>query len=393
MTTPGQALAVSNAAAAEAGSSSADSTTVSCQMVRVGMFFDGTGNSRAHVGTDHIDSWHSNVDLLERVYLSGNVPASFNVEGRAMRASFGKIYIRGVGVEAGGGSLQWGLPYGTAWGIGSEGVASRTTEGLDAARQEIRTLAGGQTPCVVWLDTFGFSRGACVSRNFANKVKDGAIRVGGRNALVKFMGLWDTVSSIGEPGNTGGWPDEGVRIGTTGTAQDIVHITAKDELRENFPLTLARRGKRIAMVGSHSDIGGGYAPGINSGSVGYSAGREDAFFETVAAKWGLSLGEWQRSFTMRWRESSRVHGDRLSEMMTSAGMAHSWTKSFSWEAIHGLQFVALRLMHDEAVAKNVPLEPLGNAIDGIAVGLRPELRTYYNEIKSASHSNISDSAT
>ena len=68
MTTPGEALKASGAAGAEAGSRSAGSTTVSCDLVRLGVFFDGTGNSRAHVGTDLIDSWHSNVDLLARLY-------------------------------------------------------------------------------------------------------------------------------------------------------------------------------------------------------------------------------------------------------------------------------------------------------------------------------------
>lgn len=67
-------------------------------------------------------------------------------------------------------------------------------------------------PCFVLLDTFGFSRGACVARDFANHVKDGAIEFAGRKAEVIFMGLWDSVSSIGKPGNTGDWPDENVRI-------------------------------------------------------------------------------------------------------------------------------------------------------------------------------------
>lgn len=387
MTTPGDALNASAAAGAEAGSRSADSTTVSCDLVRVGMFFDGTGNSRDHVGTDNIDSWHSNVDLLEWRYRKTRAPVTATHNGATVRASYGSRYIRGVGIEAGGGNQQWGIPRGLAWGTGPEGVAARTRQGLDEARAEIRTRARGLEPCFVLLDTFGFSRGACVSRDFANHVKDGAIVFAGKTAEVVFMGLWDTVSSIGNAGNTAGWPAENVRIGTNGTARHIVHITAKDELRENFPLTLAQGGKRIEMVGVHSDIGGGYDPGGTRDVVSYSAGRQDAFFETVAEKWGLSLGGWQRSLLEQRKESALVEGDQLSETIVYG----SWIKSFAWTAVHGLQFVALRLMHDQARENGVPLLPLGDSIEGISVAISGDLLAYYNQIKAYPHR--SDPAT
>ena len=389
MTTPGEALAASAAAGAAAGTGSADTTTVSCDLVRVGMFFDGTGNSRNHVNTGDIDSWHTNVDLLERLYRKSSQPTTVRHNGASLKASFGSRYIRGVGIEFGGGNQQWGIPRGVAWGTGPEGVASRTREGLEAARQEIRTRARGLEPCFVFLDTFGFSRGACVSRNFANQIKSGAITFAGRNAQLLFMGLWDTVSSIGEAGNTGDWPKEQVRIGTSGTARDIVHITAKDELRANFPLTLASSGKRIAMVGVHSDIGGGYAPGRNRGIVSYPAGSQDAFFNTISEKWGLTLGKWENHLSIRGRQSARIQGDQLSVMFVSNGMSVQSSHSFAWEAQHGLQFVSLRLMHDQASAKNVPLMPLGNAIEGISVRLGDDLLAYYNQIKNAPHQSNS----
>ncbi len=365
MTTPGEALAASTAAGTAAGSTAADTTTVACDLVRVGMFFDGTGNSRAHVGTNHIDSWHSNVDLLERRYKDSSAPETARVNGATVRAKYGKAYVRGVGIEAGGGNQQgWlQLPYGIGYGTGPEGVAARTRQGLDAARQVIRTKARGLEPCFVWLDAFGFSRGACVARDFANDIKDGAISVGGHTAQVQFMGLWDTVSSIGNPGNTGNWADEGVRINTNGTARQIVHITAKDELRENFPLTLARSGERIQLVGVHSDIGGGYFPGEARGSVSYSAGRQDAFFATVARLWNLQLGTWETHPYITSRSSPLVEGDQLSEMQVSDGMSHSHTMSFRWRAQHGMQFVSLKIMHDRARYWGVPLRDLGNDID------------------------------
>ncbi|MEP3344959.1 MAG: DUF2235 domain-containing protein [Litoreibacter sp.] len=392
MGTPGDALSTSAAAGAEAGAGAADSTTVACDLIRVGLFFDGTGNSRDHVGTSNIDSWHSNVDLLERQYKNSSAPETATVNGSTMKARFASAYIRGVGIEEGGGNQQWGIPRGLAWGTGPEGVAARTREGLEAARTKIRESMGGLEPCFIWLDAFGFSRGACVARDFANDIKDGVITSGDITAEVKFLGLWDTVSSIGNGGNTGNWDKEGVRINTRArrTAETIIHITAKDELRENFPLTLAR-GKRIEMVGVHSDIGGGYAPGTNNGSISYQAGSNDPFFDTIAQKWGLSYGDWQTSMGSRSRSTQTTNGDSLSQLQTYSQYGASNWNSFRWQAQHGLQFVALKIMFDQATANDVPLDAYGSSIEGISVGFSGDLATYYAQIKDYPHR--SDAAT
>lgn len=39
----------------------------------------------------------------------------------------------------------------------------------------------------------------------------------------------------------------------------VLHLTAGDEWRENFPLTITNKGITLKMLGAHSDIGGGYA--------------------------------------------------------------------------------------------------------------------------------------
>ena len=383
--TPGDALDASASAGAEAGTRAADTTTVACDLVRIGMFFDGTGNSRDEVGTGNIDSWHSNVDLLQYRYKNSGDPEVAIVNGAEIQARFGRRYIRGVGIEEGGGNQQWGFPRGTAWGTGPEGDNARTQEWLEAARQEIRVKADGLEPCFVWLDVFGFSRGACVARDFANDIKEGAIEFAGQTAKVQFMGLWDTVSSIGNAGNMGNWDAEGVRINTSETAEDIVHITAKDELRVNFPLTRASKGLQIDMIGAHSDIGGGYEPGTTKGSVSYYiAEGMEPFFNTVATRWGLDLGEWQEDYSVRDRESATFDGDQLREVILLSSPSHH-AKIFRWEAEHGLQFVSLRIMHDQAVNKKVPLEPLGDNIEGIKVGISGDLLAYYNQIKSPPH--------
>ena len=375
--TPGAALSTSAAAAAEAGTGQADSTTVSCDIVRVGMFFDGTGNSRNHVGT--VDAWHTNVDILERAYKKSSAPEIVTVAGQRREIKYGSRYMRGIGVEADGGTWTRGMP----WGTGPEGVETRVQQGVDAAIQEIRTRAAGLEPCDIWLDTFGFSRGACAARYFANRVKNGAVRFGGHRAKVKFMGLFDTVSSIGNAGNTGNYGN--VDISTNRTAEKIVHITAKDEFRTNFPLTLALNEYRIQMVGAHSDIGGGYSPGTNSDSITLDVSDYSGFRDKIASRWGLTWGAWSTSWGNRSRETQTVHGDRLSELQYSSGGYYGHVFSFRWEAIHGLQFVALRLMHDQGIANGVPFEDVPARVGGRSTALSGDLLDYYNAIRTAPH--------
>lgn len=99
----------------------------------------------------------------------------------------------------------------------------------------------------------------------------------------------DAVSLISRSNNMGHWPDENVRINMPGTADNIVRITAHNKLRESFSLTLAMNGRRIEMIGIHSDIGGRYTPGTDSGQVSYSIGTKQPFFNKVVAEWDLRL--------------------------------------------------------------------------------------------------------
>ncbi|MFP3757752.1 DUF2235 domain-containing protein, partial [Cupriavidus sp. SIMBA_020] len=79
---------------------------------------------------------------------------------------------------------------------------------------------------------------------------------------IRFLGLFDTVESVGLPGhnlNSDMWmriPDQ---------VERCFHIAAGHELRAYFPLTRAHDGgapvEKLIWPGVHSDIGGGYRPG------------------------------------------------------------------------------------------------------------------------------------
>ncbi len=81
---------------------------------------------------------------------------------------------------------------------------------------------------------------------------------------VHFAGLFDTVSSHGLSfsNDTGA-----LKLEAVPHAEDIVHLTAADEHRENFALTTidsaGTKEREIFLPGVHSDVGGSYREGAS----------------------------------------------------------------------------------------------------------------------------------
>jgi hypothetical protein len=143
----------------------------------------------------------------------------------------------------------------------------------------------------IYISIFGFSRGATEARAFANWLKSlcemdarmcgrgNSLSLGGFNVQFDFLGVFDTVASVGA-GNTAGnslfgrlldghgsWADteDSLRIPTN---LKCLHLVAAHEVRRSFPLdsisvrgTVSEGCKEIVLPGAHSDVGGGYAPG------------------------------------------------------------------------------------------------------------------------------------
>ncbi|OCX60461.1 hypothetical protein BFP70_17785 [Thioclava sp. SK-1] len=353
---------VAGGAAAQSGNGASDTTTARCTLIRIGVFFDGTNNSRDHVGKGKdMDSWHTNVDHLEGIYEGEDRPGAakpqpVEVNGEIREAKYLKRYMRGIGVEEDGGTTMRGL----AWGTGAEGVENRVRQALSDLAQDVRDALWDGAPCDIWFDTFGFSRGATAARDFANGIKDDEFPYKESKLRVKFLGLFDTVSSVGNAGNTGGY--EGVSLKTSGNiAEKIVHLTAKDELREYFPLTLATSGPTIEMVGAHSDVGGGYLPGRETRTFRSTRMNDSALKAWYEARWGAA--------------------PETDDSYRRTGAGRNKADLFTVTAEHGLQFVALRLMHQHALANHLPFpEQVPDNIRGADVGLSDLLSDYYNQL-------------
>jgi hypothetical protein len=142
----------------------------------------------------------------------------------------------------------------------------------------------------IYVSTFGFSRGATEARAFVNwfqslckldaqlRGKAEGMSLGGFNVEFDFLGLFDTVASVGA-GNTLGnsplgrffdghwaWADteDSLRIPT---GVKCLHLVAAHELRRSFPVdSISVKGAlpegchEIVIPGVHSDVGCGYSP-------------------------------------------------------------------------------------------------------------------------------------
>lgn len=142
----------------------------------------------------------------------------------------------------------------------------------------------------IYVSVFGFSRGATQARAFVNwlqslckldaKIHDSgaSMSLGGFNVVFDFLGIFDTVASVGL-GNTlgnnlvakmldghGAWADaeDSLRIPA---GLKCLHLIAAHDLRRSFPVdSISVRGilpegcDEVIVPGVHSDIGCGYSP-------------------------------------------------------------------------------------------------------------------------------------
>ena len=110
---------------------------------------------------------------------------------------------------------------------------------------------------------FGFSRGAAIARMLASKISKEGVKA--HKPKIKFLGVWDTVASIGKPNlddNTRPISDVVFEDGTISDAiENAAHLVAIDETRKAFRpilMNVTNRAEEIWFAGVHSDVGGGY---------------------------------------------------------------------------------------------------------------------------------------
>jgi type VI secretion system secreted protein VgrG len=286
--------------------------------LRVGLFFDGTGNNLANAAAvaqcQREDAQSFKLAELEALinYCKGYGYVGLDEEGFAATpaGSYGnaptniahlyglypdntaapietahqkgyvRVYIEGIGASSG----QPDSPIAQGFGIGDAGVVTRVRQTPAAMRLQIREF-GRTNPFVkvsrVEFDIFGFSRGAAAARHCANEIlksgrgifaellKPAQISImphfnPAKDVGINLIGLFDTVAAIGSLPtlNVNDDDNPGVNLYLPpGAARRVIQLTARDEKRHNFSLNSVKGDHlEIELPGVHSDLGGGYLP-------------------------------------------------------------------------------------------------------------------------------------
>lgn len=131
----------------------------------------------------------------------------------------------------------------------------------------------------IYLSVFGFSRGSTMARVFVYWLGevlklDKAGALGNIPVTIDFVGLFDTVASVGFansflniPDGHQAWADCEVSMRIPDYVKKCLHLVSAHEVRRSFPLdsvgvkgTMPAQCEEIVLPGVHSDVGGGYWP-------------------------------------------------------------------------------------------------------------------------------------
>ncbi|WP_434666490.1 phospholipase effector Tle1 domain-containing protein [Paraburkholderia sp. A3BS-1L] len=129
----------------------------------------------------------------------------------------------------------------------------------------------------VFIDVFGFSRGAAEARVFCNWLDEccDGDTLAQVKTHIRFLGIFDTVAAVGLGPAASRWTNgheawgEAKNLRISPRVRHCEHYVAMHEQRESFPLEdvktpgdeLPPRCRQFRFPGMHSDLGGGYLPG------------------------------------------------------------------------------------------------------------------------------------
>ncbi|MGF6152563.1 T6SS phospholipase effector Tle1-like catalytic domain-containing protein, partial [Pseudomonas fluorescens] len=389
--------------------------------LRIGVFFDGTGNNRSNsetvagchardVGLEELaedirqfcqahgydgkggapdnsygnDS--SNVAKLYDLYINDSERLLADDE----TIGYIPVYLDGIGTSSG----EKDSIFSQMTGAGTQGVLARVKQSPASILREVRQfeLANPDRKIEsIEFDIFGFSRGAAAARHFANEVLKGeqsslATLLPANSPLfvedfawcantdvsINFIGIFDTVAAVASVSSGGISVHDANNPGVNlylapDMAKKIVHLVARDERRHNFSLNSAGAAD-IVLPGAHSDLGGGYLPRVPERILLSKPFRstEDAHVSPV------------RSIAHRWTQTE-LH--RLQDQLNLHDLplqVQTWVLEFErnvkgdrekWQHVHAavsshrevrneLALIYLRIMRELGAKHDVPFRSI-----------------------------------
>ncbi|KFF19959.1 T6SS phospholipase effector Tle1-like catalytic domain-containing protein [Flavobacterium hydatis] len=269
--------------------------------ITLNIFFDGTQNNKTNTekGKDHKKSNHEDDSFTNDF---SNVARGYDAIDPT--SSFQKaLYIEGIGTE----DLESDDVFpDIAIGMGDRGVVAKVIKACVKAPERLEKYKDDEID-ILFVNVYGFSRGAAAARHFLYVANSAAIieatqddtvliKAPGtyqgmkstdfyfsipsspllgkhgyfaacllknefniKSIQINFVGLYDTVSSHGfYHGND----VKDLHLTAIKKARFALQLSADDEYRENFDLTditsAGLRGLELTLPGVHSDIGGSY---------------------------------------------------------------------------------------------------------------------------------------
>lgn len=301
------------------------------QKIWFSFFFDGTGNN---LNADLDNEKHSNVAKLFRAHFGDENLGGVITPDVKPYPNIHRIYIPGVGTYFFSAKDEGGSQMGLGTAARGESRLAWSLKQFDNFMSKHAQLAVNPMYAIeeVNIAVFGFSRGAAAARAFTNDLvthrclaKNGKLvtKAGRYPVRIRFLGLFDTVASVGIPmsannldtvdainGDTkshihmrmklrkfvsvtprmlafaaqaepGADPSPGVhdghmewgrRMEIPQCVENVTHMIAGHEQRNSFPVDSICVADRVGnwrrpvqwnefvYAGVHSDVGGSYAP-------------------------------------------------------------------------------------------------------------------------------------
>jgi len=242
----------------------------------ISVFFDGTGNN---LDADLPTLEHSNVARMYRAHL----------KNAQLDGSY-RIYVPGIGTyfpEIGDDGCNKVLGFiDTHNGMGAMGQAR-----LDYAFRKIQEIVADSEPrckriTMISLSVFGFSRGATLARAFLRDLLKPELgfsepqgtqlrwKSGGHPLEIRFVGLWDTVASVGLPMSANNAKDHRSPDRTEGNMVRLVVLLVAAFIPIVGPIIVAKYGPRRldAATLAVSPTGADPAPGGADGHADWADG-------------------------------------------------------------------------------------------------------------------------
>lgn len=227
-------------------------------------------------------SGYSNIAILHSVYQAMSDEQFSKTQSDFDVYRF-NIYVEGAGTKTmnDGSNLL-----GSGFGNGDTGVVALVSKAVMMVSNIVKGFKSKRPE--LHFDVFGFSRGATCARLFAFLIARDGEMLGSeskfkkfqaaslykdhklhfldedeyKNKWVDFLGIYDTVSSIGITYDNN-VKDFGLYSPTMSRVKNTFHLCAIDEFREHFALTdigkaANSNNAELFIPGCHSDVGGGY---------------------------------------------------------------------------------------------------------------------------------------